>query len=153
MRKVLFVLFYLFLNIAIFGQSTKIDSLVVDTVKIGNRTILLKIPYISSILKKTYNYEEGCYFYYPFIDSSMLFIHVGSMVEIPFYTKFQYCDLEEEIIKDIAISFIGKCGINYYREDYYEQYRMTVVYKDISPNYVLLFDSIMDSVRIDGRVP
>lgn len=150
-KIVLFILFYLFFSFVFFGQNSNIDSLVVDTIKIGNRTILLKVPYISSIFKQTYNYEEGYYVDYPFIDSSLLFIHVGSMVEIPFYTKFQYCDLEEEIRKNNLISFIGKCGINYFREDYYEQYRITVVYKNISSNYVFLFNSIMDNIHIYWR--
>jgi len=148
MKKIVFgILFSLFFIFTLSGQN-KIDSLVMDTVKIGNRTILLKVPHFSSLCKQIYGYEEGTFIDYPFIDTSLLFIHVGSMVERPFYKGFQACDLKEEIKNDTVISYRGVCGVNYFREDYYKQYRTTIVYKNISSNYISLFDFIMDNVQI-----
>lgn len=146
------ILFSVFFVFTLSGQS-KIDSLIMDTVIIGSKNVLIEVPYISYKHQKIDSYEEGIFVYYPFIDTSLLFIHGGSLVNIPFCARFQFCELKEKFERDSIISYKGFCKDNYFREDYYKQYGISIVCKNIPSNYIPLFDFIMDNVRIDGRVP
>jgi hypothetical protein len=144
---VLCILFLIFFVFTLSGQS-KIDSLIMDTVKIGSKNVLIEIPYISYKQRKIDSYAEGTFVYYPFIDTSLLFIHGGALVNIPFFTGFQFYELKEKTERDSIISYKGLCKNKYFREDYYTQYRINIIYKDIPNDYIFLFDFIMDNVRI-----
>ncbi|HOF16977.1 MAG TPA: hypothetical protein PLF32_08770 [Bacteroidales bacterium] len=147
MKRILLFISFISLSLDIFGQS-KFDSLVKDTIILENREMIIEIPYISTVYKEKDSYEEGWFIYYPFIDTSLLFIHYGALVKRPFYREFQFYELKEKIERDSIISYQGFCNNNYFREDYYKQYGISIVCKNIPENYISLFNFIMDNFQV-----
>lgn len=55
-----------------------------DTISMGEYSLVIDVPQISLNHKFVYQYEEGFFITYPYIDSAYFFIHKGYNIKRPF---------------------------------------------------------------------
>ncbi|MBP6977301.1 MAG: hypothetical protein PHD61_04765 [Bacteroidales bacterium] len=126
----------------------------VDTIFFGNYYLLIKI--FEPNTKTFTSYEEGFFITFSFLDSSIITIQYGPMVQKPL-TSTDSCQILSEFVLDEEIKIIkGICtntakhlkNVYYFREESYSRYNLSILYENVSCPNIKLFDNILDNIKI-----
>lgn len=149
MKNIIFHLICALSFSQVIAQHNDVNSLLEktesDTVSCGEYTLIINVPRISLKHKSFFQYEEGFFVTYPYIDSAYLFIHDGHNMTRPF------CDTS--LIKMISENdtlkcYYGTCGNYSTKEVYYKKEKLTISYVNIKREDLPLFDNVISSLKI-----
>ena len=115
-----------------------------DTISMGEYSLVIEVPRISLSHKSVYQYEEGFFITYPYIDSAYLFIHKGYNIKRPFCDTTQIMLVSED--KNLKC-YYGVINDFYTKEIFYKKSKMTISYVNVKEKYLSLFDRIVSSLE------
>lgn len=115
-----------------------------DTISLEEYSLVIDIPIISLTHKSIFQYEEGFFITYPYIDSAYLFIHKGHNVTRPFCDSTQIkLTLENDTLK----YYYGVIGGLYIKEIFYKEEKITISYINVKGEDLPLFNGIISSLK------
>lgn len=115
-----------------------------DTISMGEYSLVIDVPQISLNHKFVYQYEEGFFITYPYIDSAYFFIHKGYNIKRPFCDTTQIMLVSED--KNLKC-YYGVINDFYTKEVFYKKSKITASYVNVKEEYLSLFDGIISSLE------
>ena len=120
-----------------------------DTIQISEFNILICFP--GEYIKKVYTYEEGIFYDYIIMkDSSIITIHVGTMVSLPLIEKavvISSC-LISNMLKDETGKYVEDDVEYYCRELNIFPYHLNVSYDKVSSRLKKQYDQIINNIKV-----
>ena len=142
MKKYLLILFALF-SININAQIQR------DTIQISEFCIMLDFP--REYIKKEMQYEEGVFYDYIIPqDSSIITIHLGSMVSLPLIEKKDIIFSREisNLLKEECGKYIENGIVKFCRELNIYPYHLNISYDNVSLQLKKIYDDCFDNIQI-----
>lgn len=142
MRKYILILF-VFFSINIVGQIKP------DTVRVSDFCIMLVFP--EEYIKKEMLYEEGVFYDYIIPqDSSIITIHLGSMVSLPLIEKKDIISSRQisNMLKEECGKYIENGIVKFCRELNIYPYHLNISYDKVNLRLKKKYDDIFDNIKI-----
>ncbi|WP_028903841.1 hypothetical protein [Prevotella sp. P6B4] len=120
-----------------------------DTIQISEYCIILSFP--GEYIIKEYSYEEGVFYDYFFLqESSIITIHVGSMVILPLIEKKDIISscLIGNILKDETAKYLEDGKLKYCREINIFPYHLNIIYDKVSSQLKDKYDFVFDNIKV-----
>jgi hypothetical protein len=125
-----------------------------DTIKLPDYLIIINVPLKSH--SHYDRYEEGFFRTITCIDTTIITIHCGAMVNLPLIDLTKNTITSKFILgKDVSV-LRGYCdslnnGVKrkkYFREENYFKFGITVMYENVDEFKLIYYDSILNNVKI-----
>ena len=146
MKKKVFIIIIAILNnsFILFSQ--------IKTDTINCAPFSLTVELLGTYKEQISSYEEGFTKVYSFQDSSYILVNCGSMISLPIlYAKIDTilsCSQKSDSVNIIkGINKYQKC----FREEDYNQYRIVVLYDNVTNKNLELFNKMLDNIKIEKR--
>jgi len=130
------------------------NSLKTDTIKWSGSQIIIELP--SKKYVHTETYEEGFFQTMTCLDSTIIIVHCGAMVNLPLIDMNKYVVTSKFVLGEDVRVLRGHCvysnnGVRktkYFREENYFKYGITVMYENADESKLEYYDSILNNVKV-----
>jgi hypothetical protein len=131
------------------------DSIKLDTIRWSKNELVIELP--KHNIAQIDNYEEGFFKTYTcFLDSTIITIHIGSMVKLPLIDLKKYSlSSEFKLGKDVYVlrgfynyEFEGSLKKKYFREENYSKYGLTILYENVDESRLKFYEHILNNIKI-----
>ena len=143
MMRIIIISLFVFLSINIDAQTHR------DTVQVSEFYIVLDFP--GEYIKKATTYEEGVFYDYIIPqDSSIITIHLGSMVSLPLIEKKDIISSRQisNMLKEECGKYIENGTVKYCRELNIFPYHLNISYDKVSFHLKSKYDDCFDNIKI-----
>jgi len=120
-----------------------------DTIQVSEFCIILDFP--REHIKKEMQYEEGVFYDYLIPqDSSIITIHLGSMVSLPLIEKKTIISSREisNLLKEECGKYIRNGTVKFCRELNIYPYHLNISYDNVSLHLKKIYDNCFDNIKI-----
>lgn len=136
-------------------NSIKVNAIKADTIKCSNYQMIIELPIKSHSHYQTY--EEGFFQTIScFLDSAVITIHCGSMVNLPLINQAKYTVTSKFVLDNDVRVLRGYYDIfhngiirrKYFREENYFKSGITVMYENVDESDLRYYDYILNNIKI-----